>query len=456
MSISWRNPPFSLRDPGDILYSVPLPPPPPAPARPRRPVRPRSPITTMAGTPASVGPLETPRMQLARAWGYGAGTAGAEPPPPPALPTKGAIPPVGGVPQPMVDSTSVAEEDREEDLLATWNRLFPPDRDYLAAAKEKLGPEPEGAGEFRISPFELMSMALPALFGSPEGSAAMYRGALGGHLQRGQLASEAREKYAERAGKLAEQVEAREERRALGLLPYEREKASERARRRISEQRLALDRQRESFNQSLRSAQFAFDQFQWANPSAYQQQSLRLRGIDQAIRDAYYRAQEANAAGRLDEAKKHNRVVEDLTRQARDLTRQQIDIARQHLAQGGPAQTLSLYKFVEEQVQDLQAEMNYAFDPEQRNLIEEDLRYYRGVQQELRPRVTGPVGTQGATGGGAAAGGKTYPLKTRPGETVTSAEVQQMIRSALAGGKTRAEIRASLEADGIPPENFGL
>jgi len=284
----------------------------------------------------------------------------------------------------------------------------------------------------------------------------MYRGALAGHLQRAQAASEAREKYAERAGKLAEQIEAREERRALGLLPYEREKAAERERRRLSEQRLALDRQRTSFTQALQRAQFAFEQFKWANPSEYQRQTLRLREIDQAIRDAHYRAQEANASGRLDEAKRHNRVVEDLTRQARDLTRQQIDIARQRLAQGGgtggqtAAQTLSLYKFVEEQVQDLQEQLNYAFDPVQRQSIEDDLRYYRGLQRELRTKVTGGLGGSGQ------AGGRTYQLKTRPGETVTSADVQRMIRQALANGKTREEIRAALEADGIPPANFGF
>jgi len=371
-------------------------------------------------------------------------------PPPPALPTKTAIPPVGGVPQP------VTPEEGHESLLETWNRLFPPDRDYLATAREKLGPEPEAAGPFRISPFELVAMALPALFGSPEGSAAMYRGALAGHLQRSQAAEAARQQYAERAGKLAEQIEAREERRAMGLLPYEREKASERERRRLREQRLALERQREAFNQSLQSARFAFEQFRWANPSAYQQQAVRLRELELAIREAHNRALEANAAGRLDEARRHNRVAEDLTRQARDLTRQQIDLARQRLAQAGPggqtaAQTLSLYKFVEDQVQDLQANLSYAFDPEQRKALEDDLRYYRGIQQELRSKVTGGLG-----GGGGQTGGRTYALKTRPGEMVTSAEIQQMIKQALARGKTRAEIRAALEADGIPPEVFGL
>lgn len=363
-------------------------------------------------------------------------------PPPTVTPPAGGevTPPPTGVPKPE-------EDDEDKRLLALIDRLYP----ALPTAKPY--------EEQPVSPWMLAAAVLPALFGAPEASAAVATGMLGGRMQR-RLTEE------ERIAKEQARTGERAEKRAAFLMPFFAAKAGERERAkltelgirersRLSDERLRLDQQRERFNQTLRASQFAFDQFRHFNPSAYQQAALNLRGIDQRIRTAHNQAQEALADGRLDEARRHNRAVEDLTRQARDLTRQQIDIARRKALepQADPTDVVNLYKFAGEQMLALQSELSFTTDPEASKGLQADIDYYRQLEQQLRPQINRIGQGRGLAAAGTGAE-RTY--QTRHSGTLTSSQVQTMIRQALAQGKTRAQVRQALIEEDIDPSRFGF
>jgi hypothetical protein len=381
--------------------------------------------------------------------------------PAPVVPSPGAAPPAGTgtvVPPIPKDAPPAAPDERDE-LTEHFEKL-----------RAGLGPKPEAPGPRKLGGFELAAIAGLALMGAPDASSAMLRGIAGGHAQKRAQAREQIADYDKRALEVEKLA-----------TPYLFEKAAERRRGQISEKRLALEQQKNQINHALRSAQLALERFKWTSPSANAQLGARVRQIESGIRESHYRAQEALAAGRLDEYERHNRAVEDLTGQARALTRQQVDLAvqrlglakeqvginrerldldRQKALQGDPSDAISVYKFVEEQLLETEATLGtpgYIRDPIARAGLEKDVTYYRAQLERLRPRIEQITKQSSASGMGAVGSGaeRTYTLKTTQ-ETLTSTGVQRMIREALASGKTRKQVRKALVEDGIDPARFGF
>jgi len=351
-----------------------------------------------------------------------------------------ASPPTGGEIKPTVkpDTQLVKPEEDEElaKLTGTIDKLFP----------QVKPPE--------RNPWAMAAMMLPAALGQPATALSMMEG-----YQSGQAA---REQYARGI----------QEQRARMLMPYFEQSAASRSTARIQTARLDLESNRAAFTQELQSAQFANDQFKWANPSAAQKLQAETQRIVLAARTAHQLAQEAIASGRLDVYQQHMSEWADLMQQSRDNTRSMVDLAYRRLDEGTPTNVINMYKFAAGKVSDLQNQMAWV-TPTQAKALQGDLNYYRGLTQKMRPQVERlgvpldeTTGEPTPTGGGVqppagaprgfsgAGTGAERTYQTRYSGTMTTSQVGNMIAQAKSAGRTPAQISSALQEEGINPADF--
>jgi hypothetical protein len=240
--------------------------------------------------------------------------------------------------------------------------------------------------------------------------------------------------------------------------------------------RLALDVSNKEFDQQYRLARFKWQKMTEAERS-------EVERLEREWQREYGLARIAIARGQLAEAKRHNRAIEALTLRMREIQERHARVAEGRLAieqlqaaQPAAAETLAGLR--------LELTQRYIRDPEaltdaERRILfgaageevlpardRELLRVWRDnidpisgqprdpqLAEQLRPSVdriinflTRPPGRRE----------QVVTYTTREGRVVTSQEVINMIRQALARGATRDQVRRALIRDGIPPERFGF
>lgn len=210
----------------------------------------------------------------------------------------------------------------------------------------------------------------------------------------------------------------------------------------------------------LEQARLAWQQYQHVNPSAYQEAQTALRELELQSLNAYRNVQIALATGNQEEAKRWHDMQYEIQKEANAIRR---------AAEGeggadrvGIRQAESAVAAAEAKLQNLLGMLRNA---RARGLVEPDElvvgtttmadleNQVAGARFELQSRQATLQRMRG-TAGGAAPAERTY--QTRSSGTLTSSQVQQIIRNMIAQGISRAQIKQALLDNGIPPENFGL